>query len=69
MERKDNIKILILGGYGSVGYETAKILLKQTKAKILIAGRNLDKAKSASEKLSKYQNTENVIGISIDTSN
>ena len=62
-------KILILGGYGSVGYETAKILLNRTDAEIVIAGRSLEKAQSAAAKLSKETNNTRVSGKSIDAFN
>ncbi len=39
-------KILILGGYGYTGKLLAKHLLAQTNVEIIIAGRNLEKAKS-----------------------
>ena len=38
-------KILILGGYGYTGKLLAKYLLSQTNVQIVIAGRNLEKAK------------------------
>ena len=38
--------ILILGGYGATGRPLAKHLLAQTDHKIVIAGRNLDKARA-----------------------
>ena len=62
-------KILILGGYGAVGYETAKILLNRTDAEIVIAGRSLEKAQSAAAKLSKETNNTCVSGKSIDAFN
>ena len=42
---------LILGGYGNTGYRIAKLLLKESSVKIILAGRNLNKAKNAAEKL------------------
>ena len=36
-------KILILGGYGSVGSYIAKLLLKESTAQVIIAGRDLKK--------------------------
>jgi saccharopine dehydrogenase (NAD+, L-lysine-forming) len=38
--------ILIMGGYGATGKPLTKHLLAQTDHKIVIAGRNLDKAKA-----------------------
>jgi len=44
-------KILILGGYGYTGKLLAKHLLAQSQAKIILAGRNLDKAQSFADEL------------------
>jgi hypothetical protein len=44
-------KILILGGYGYTGKSLVKHLLAQTEVEIIIAGRNLEKAKSFADKL------------------
>jgi saccharopine dehydrogenase (NAD+, L-lysine-forming) len=63
------MKILLLGGYGAVGYETATILLNRTDAEIVIAGRSLEKAQSAAAKLSKETNNTCVSGKSIDAFN
>lgn len=63
------MKILLLGGYGSVGYETAKIMLNRTDAEIVIAGRSLEKAQSAATILSKETNNPHVSGKSIDAFN
>ncbi|MEW6028748.1 MAG: saccharopine dehydrogenase NADP-binding domain-containing protein [Chloroflexota bacterium] len=43
--------ILILGGYGATGRLLAKHLLTQTDANIVLAGRNLDKARALSDAL------------------
>ncbi len=37
-------RILILGGYGNTGKAVARLLLQESQAKIVIAGRRLDKA-------------------------
>jgi hypothetical protein len=63
------MKILLLGGYGAVGYETAKIVLNRTDAEIVIAGRSLEKAQSAAAKLSKETHNSRVSGKSIDAFN
>jgi saccharopine dehydrogenase-like NADP-dependent oxidoreductase len=54
------MKILLLGGYGAVGYETAKIALNRTDAEIVIAGRSLEKAQFAAVKLKKETNNAHV---------
>lgn len=46
------ITILILGGYGATGKLLARHLLAQTDAKIILAGRNLDKAQTLADELS-----------------
>jgi saccharopine dehydrogenase (NAD+, L-lysine-forming) len=61
--------ILLLGGYGAVGYETAKIALNRTDAEIVIAGRSLEKAQFAAVKLKKETNNAHVSGKSIDAFN
>ena len=43
--------ILLLGGYGATGRPLARHLLSQTKANLIIAGRNLDKAKAFADEL------------------
>ena len=63
------MKLLLLGGYGAVGYETAKIVLNRTDAEIVIAGRSLEKAQSAAAKLSTETNNTRVSGKSIDAFN
>jgi len=49
----DTKRILLLGGYGAVGRTFAKLLLQETLAEIIIAGRREDKAKSFAESLAK----------------
>jgi len=63
------MKILILGGYGAVGYETAKLVLNRIDAEIVIAGRSLEKAQAAATKLSTETNNSRVSGKSIDAFN
>lgn len=43
-------KILILGGYGSVGSYIAKLLLKESTAQVIIAGRDLKKTENFTDK-------------------
>jgi hypothetical protein len=47
------MRILIMGGYGAVGYETAKILLKRTDAHVVVAGRNPAKVRAAADRLTE----------------
>lgn len=44
--KKNDTTILILGGYGSVGRTFSRLLLTETSVKIIIAGRNSEKAES-----------------------
>ncbi|MEJ2766237.1 saccharopine dehydrogenase NADP-binding domain-containing protein [Photobacterium sp. MCCC 1A19761] len=44
---RHNNKILIIGGYGEVGYAIAKDLAPSFPAQVIIAGRNLDQAQAA----------------------
>jgi saccharopine dehydrogenase (NAD+, L-lysine-forming) len=46
-----NNSILLLGGYGAVGRTFARLLLKETEADIVIAGRRKEKADAFAEKL------------------
>jgi saccharopine dehydrogenase-like NADP-dependent oxidoreductase len=47
--------ILILGGYGSTGLPIAQFLLSQTDVSLTLAGRSLEKAQRAAEKLNSGQ--------------
>ena len=58
-------KILILGGYGYTGKLLAKYLLSQTNVQIVIAGRNLEKAKKFACEL----NDSRVTAIQADAAN
>lgn len=51
---------LILGGYGNTGRLIAKYLLRESNVNIILAGRNLTKAKSSSDKLNEEFNGERV---------
>ena len=62
------MKILILGGYGAVGYETAKGLLQRTDAEVVIGGRSLKKAESAAARLSERIGSTRVSGRAVDAS-
>lgn len=61
--------ILILGGYGGVGSVLAKYLLKETNVKLIIAGRQKEKADSFANELNgKFKGTR-VLGVYADASN
>jgi saccharopine dehydrogenase-like NADP-dependent oxidoreductase len=57
--------ILILGGYGYTGKLLAKHLLAQSQAKIILAGRNLDKAQRFTDEL----NDDCVSALRVDAAN
>jgi len=54
------IKILILGGYGQTGLAVARLLLQETSAAIVLAGRDITKARLAASSLNKQLNNERV---------
>jgi len=60
------IHILILGGYGSTGYPIAQLLLSNTDVSITLAGRNLEKANRAAEKLNTEHGGNRVNGMWAD---
>ena len=49
--------ILLIGGYGTTGKSLARHILAQTKANLIIAGRNYDKAKAFTDELSDHRAT------------
>jgi hypothetical protein len=60
------MKILIMGGYGAVGYQTAKILLNRTDAHVVIAGRNSAKVRAAADRLAKETGSTRVSSKCVD---
>jgi len=63
-----NKHILILGGYGSTGLPIAQLLLSQTDVSLTLAGRNLEKAQSAVEKLNADHGGNRVNAVYADAS-
>lgn len=61
-------RILILGGYGSTGFPIAHHLLSQTDACITLAGRNLEKARFAAQKLNTGHPADRVQAMCVDAS-
>jgi saccharopine dehydrogenase (NAD+, L-lysine-forming) len=61
--------ILILGGYGNTGRPLARLLLMESDAKLVIAGRNLEKAKSFSDELNHAVDGDRVRPVYADASN
>lgn len=48
---KNNITILVLGGYGRTGKVLCRYLLKETNVNVIVAGRRLEKAQEFANKL------------------
>jgi hypothetical protein len=65
MEQKT---ILILGGYGNTGKVLARLLLKQTNANLILAGRNIAKAKQLADELNQTADDHRVCGVYVDAS-
>lgn len=59
-------RILILGGYGFTGRLLARYLLEQSDAKIILAGRRLEKAQAYAEELNSQFKDERVSSIYAD---
>jgi len=61
-----NKTFLILGGYGNTGLQIAELLLKQTDAKLVLAGRDKNKAKDVASKLNEQYKDIRVSGMHVD---
>jgi hypothetical protein len=61
-----NKTVLILGGYGRAGLDTAHLLLKNTPVGIVLAGRDHQKARNAADRLNKAFAGDRVKGIGVD---
>jgi saccharopine dehydrogenase-like NADP-dependent oxidoreductase len=61
--------ILILGGYGNTGRPLARLLLQESDAKLVIAGRNLEKGMSFAEELNQAVEGNRVRAAYADASN
>jgi saccharopine dehydrogenase-like NADP-dependent oxidoreductase len=62
---KNNI-ILILGGYGEAGRQIAQYLLKESDVRIILGGRNLEKAQMAARVLNASVSGERVSILQVD---
>lgn len=60
--------ILILGGYGNTGRLLARLLLQETDAQLVLAGRNLEKAKALTDELNQAYAGNRVSGARLDAS-
>jgi saccharopine dehydrogenase (NAD+, L-lysine-forming) len=59
-------KLLILGGYGNTGRPLAELLLQESDANLVIAGRALKKAQALAAELNKKIGEERVKGLYVD---
>ncbi|MBI5060172.1 saccharopine dehydrogenase NADP-binding domain-containing protein [candidate division KSB1 bacterium] len=58
--------ILLIGGYGGAGSALARMILRETDARVIIAGRNLDKANDFASRLNRDFPGERVHGVYVD---
>ena len=58
--------ILILGGYGNAGLVIARLLAAQTTYRIILAGRNGERARRVAEQINLEFNTDRVSGMEVD---
>jgi len=61
--------ILILGGYGNTGSLIADLLLRESNAKVVIAGRDVEKAKVLAYSFNQKYNEKRVFATRVDASN
>jgi len=64
----DKKTLLILGGYGGVGKPLAQLLLKETGVDLMLAGRNVEKAKATATEFNNNFKGNRVTGIYCDAS-
>lgn len=60
------INILILGGYGYTGAVIAQLLVQETDARVIVAGRSLEKASRCADQLNAASGAERVIPRQVD---
>lgn len=60
--------ILILGGYGNTGRPLARLLLQESDAQLVLAGRNLEKAKALTAELNLAFEGNRVSAVCVDAS-
>ncbi len=59
-------KILILGGYGNAGLLIARLLLQETNVRLVISGRDLNRANKTADALNREFQTDRVSGRQAD---
>lgn len=60
--------VLILGGYGNTGRPLARLLLQETNVRLVLAGRNVEKARQIAAELNQAFNGDRVTGVYADAS-
>ena len=58
---------LILGGYGNVGRVLTRLLLQETNVRLVLAGRNFEKAKAAADQFNNLFEGNRVFILLINT--
>jgi saccharopine dehydrogenase-like NADP-dependent oxidoreductase len=64
----ENKTILVLGGYGNTGRPLARLLLQESDAQLVLAGRNLEKAQKFANELNLAFQGNRVRGACVDAS-
>ncbi len=69
MNKKDKLQtVLILGGYGNAGLPIAKLLIHESNVHLIIAGRNIYRAKEVAAELNHEFQTDRVSYMKVDAS-
>ncbi len=58
--------VLILGGYGNTGRLIAELLIRESNVRLILAGRNIEKARAAADALNRRFNDERVSAVQAD---
>jgi len=58
--------LLLLGGYGRAGLPTAELLLEETDARLIVAGRDETRARETARRLNQGRRDERVEGMRVD---
>ncbi|MDH3458897.1 MAG: saccharopine dehydrogenase NADP-binding domain-containing protein, partial [Gemmatimonadota bacterium] len=59
-------RIMVLGGYGTTGLKIAELLLRETDAHVVIAGRRLGEAQAAAQRIGRGDDAERVSAQLVD---
>lgn len=62
-------RVLILGGYGNTGAPLARLLLSESNVHLILAGRSIEKARAAADRLNAQFPGDRVAGAYADASN